>query len=117
MKKLALVAALGAALGSTLRYFVGQAIDSTEFPWATLTVNIAGSFLIGLVMLIPAIAKHDGRRVFIVTGVLGGFTTFSALAVEALHLPAQTALIYIVSSFVSGLVAVTIGYSISKKLS
>lgn len=117
MRKLMLVAALGAVLGSALRYAVSQLISSNDFPWATLSVNLIGSLLIGLFMLVPAIAKHEVRRVFVVTGVLGGFTTFSALAVEALQLPAQTALIYVGISFAGGLAAAITGYAISEKLS
>ncbi len=110
MKKLGLIAALGAIVGSWLRYQVGQVIDSTNFPWATFTVNIVGAFLIGLFLGLPAITKNDSRRVFLITGLLGGFTTFSSLAVEALQLSPQTAVLYVFSSFAAGLVATTVSF-------
>ena len=105
MKKLGLIAALGAVIGSLLRYFVGSLVNSTSFPWATFTVNVVGSLLIGLFLTLPIITQHEQRRVFLITGVLGGFTTFSALAVESLQLSAQLALLYIFSSFFIGTLA------------
>jgi CrcB protein len=110
VKKLGLIAALGAIVGSWLRYQVGQVIDSTNFPWATFTVNIVGAFLIGLFLGLPAITKNDSRRVFLITGLLGGFTTFSSLAVEALQLSPQTSALYVFSSFAAGLVATTVSF-------
>jgi CrcB protein len=110
VKKLGLIAALGAIVGSLLRYQVGQAIDGTNFPWATFTVNIVGALLIGLFLGLPVITKNDSLRVFLITGLLGGFTTFSSLAVEALQLSAQTAVLYLFSSFAAGLAATTISF-------
>ena len=83
MSKLLIVCA-GGALGSGARYLVGSwagAAWGTGFPWGTLTVNLAGCFLIGLTVgaidfgLIPARA-----RPLLVTGFLGGLTTFSTYA-------------------------------------
>ena len=113
MKKLGLLAALGAAVGSVLRYEVGQVITPDNFPLATFTVNIIGSFLIGLLLGLPVIAKNDSRRVFLITGVLGGFTTFSALAVETLNLEPQIAILYLFVSFTTGLIAVILGHKLA----
>ncbi len=115
MKKLGLIAAFGAVLGSTLRYLVGLNLDSADFPWATFTVNVAGSFLIGLFLGLPAITNHDERRVFLITGVLGGFTTFSAVAVETLQLSAQLALVYVFSSFIAGTLAASLAFKVASK--
>ena len=115
MKKLGLIAALGAVLGSILRYLVGLNLTSADFPWATFTVNVVGSFLIGLFLSLPAITNHDERRVFLITGVLGGFTTFSAVAVETLQLSAQLALVYISSSFIAGTLAASVAYKVASK--
>ena len=115
MKKLGLIAAAGAALGSTLRYLVGLTLDSSNFPWATFTVNIVGSLLIGLFLGLPAITNHDERRVFLITGVLGGFTTFSAVAVETLQLSAQLALVYVFSSFIAGTLAASVAFKVTSK--
>ena len=73
----------GAALGGLARYLVAQAVlplAAGRFPWATLIVNITGCFAIGLLMSLytSAAAVHPNWRLFCVTGVLGGFTTFSA---------------------------------------
>ncbi|MBW6400194.1 CrcB family protein [Roseomonas sp. HJA6] len=75
--------ALGGAAGSVLRYLTSVlALEwlGAAFPWGTLTVNAIGSFAIG------ALAGADvegGARLLLVTGLLGGFTTFSAFSLEA----------------------------------
>ena len=73
---------LGGALGSALRYGVGLAVVAwfgTGFPWGTLAVNIAGSALIGVA---AGAGLEGGARLLVVTGFLGGFTTFSAFSLE-----------------------------------
>jgi len=116
MKKLGPYAAVGAAIGSLLRFQISELIDSTTFPWATFLVNVIGSFLIGVFIALPAISSNDQRRVFLVTGVLGGFTTFSAVAVEALNLPASIAITYVFSSFAAGLVAAIVAFQLSRRI-
>jgi fluoride exporter len=112
--KFGLVAALGAALGSLARlqisYWV-QTPNETSFPWSTFIVNVIGALLIGLIASSPNIMNNETRRHFVVTGVLGGFTTFSAIAVETLQL-ASTPLIsitYVVATFAIGVAATHIG--------
>ena len=112
--KFGLVAALGAALGSLARlqisYWV-QTPSETSFPWSTFIVNVIGALLIGLIASSPNIMNNEIRRHFVVTGVLGGFTTFSAIAVETLQL-ASTPLIsitYVVATFAVGVAATHIG--------
>lgn len=112
--KFGLVAALGAALGSLARlqisYWV-QTPSETSFPWSTFIVNVIGALLIGLIASSPNIMNNETRRHFVVTGVLGGFTTFSAIAVETLQL-ASTPLIsitYVVATFAIGIAATHIG--------
>ena len=80
--------ALGGALGSLARYGVARAWPTTPggFPVATLTVNLIGSFAIGLLyvwILARGEPGADTARLFWMTGVLGGFTTYSAFALEA----------------------------------
>ncbi|MYH15751.1 MAG: fluoride efflux transporter CrcB [Gammaproteobacteria bacterium] len=85
--------ALGGALGAVARYLVSVAVSSAPgvgvgFPWATLTINLTGSLGIGLAWgswsHLPWF--QDWGRAFLVVGVLGGFTTFSAFSLEGLML-------------------------------
>lgn len=82
------VVALGGALGAAARY--GVNIGSVQlfghgFPWATLIVNILGSFLMGVVIAKFAQADHVSHemKTFVVTGFLGAFTTFSTFSLDA----------------------------------
>lgn len=85
-----LVVAVGGALGSVLRYLVGlfvQARGSFTFPWATLIVNLVGCFFIMLVVTIGATATlSTNLRLFLVTGVMGGLTTYSSFDYETTKL-------------------------------
>jgi len=81
--------ALGGALGAMARYLAGMAALRAlgpGFPWATLAVNVLGSFLMGI--LVVALAHFSANRLapFLMTGLLGGFTTFSAFSLDALTL-------------------------------
>ena len=85
--KLVLLVALGGAIGSVLRYLTGLAaawLFGAGFPWGTLAVNIAGSLAMGLVMGFAAskFPLTNELRVFAATGILGGFTTFSAFSLD-----------------------------------
>jgi CrcB protein len=83
----ALLVALGGAAGAVLRHWVSMAVQRSlgpGFPWGTLAVNVSGCFMMGLV---AGVAERQGSltpaaRLFLVVGVLGGFTTFSAFANE-----------------------------------
>lgn len=79
--------AVGGAIGAGGRWIVGWAVDTAAgphaagtWPWATLIVNLVGCLLIGLAA--RSVERDTTAWAFMVTGVLGGFTTFSALAVE-----------------------------------
>lgn len=90
MSRLLLVA-LGGALGSSLRYLVATAALAwlgPWFPWGTLAVNLAGSFLIGLVQQLATEGLRLGEdaRLFLTAGVLGGFTTYSAFSYDTVRL-------------------------------
>ena len=81
--------AMGGALGSAARYLVNvtaMRLLGPGFPWATVAVNVAGSFLMGV--LVVSLAHRDAMRLapFLMTGVLGGFTTFSAFSLDAVLL-------------------------------
>jgi fluoride exporter len=82
-----LVIALGAALGANLRYALSIWAAQrwgTAFPYGTLLINVLGSFAIGvaMVLLTTRLALGDAWRLLIVTGFLGGFTTFSTFSYE-----------------------------------
>ena len=73
--------ALGGAVGSVLRYLTGLALP---FPFGTLTVNIVGSFAIGVLWI--ALSLRTETNPLLITGLLGGFTTFSAFSLDTLRL-------------------------------
>jgi CrcB protein len=84
---------IGAGIGGVLRYgavTLAARLIGFGFPWGTLTVNIVGSFLMGIIAEWLAhrigVAWHESARLFLATGVLGGFTTFSAFSLEAVSL-------------------------------
>ena len=83
-----ILVALGGAVGAALRHGVNRialAQLGSGFPYGTLIVNVAGGFLMGFAaaMLMDRAGSSDGWRFFLITGVLGGFTTFSAFSLEA----------------------------------
>lgn len=111
-------AALGAVLGSFARYAVGLAIPHASgiWPWATFAVNVFGALIIGLLSVTPRVMSSERNRAFLVTGVLGGFTTYSAFAVESLQFDsAQRALLYIVGTFAAGILAVDVGHRLGSR--
>ncbi len=91
-----LLVAVGGALGSVARYGVGAAaaqLLGPGFPWGTLLVNLTGSFLIALVMhlALTGTAISLEMRIFLTTGIMGGFTTYSSFNYETLALLNQRA--------------------------
>lgn len=84
-----LAVAIGGALGSLARFFAGMTARALapDWPWGTLFVNVVGSFAIGFLFAwFVARPTADWVRFGLVTGVLGGFTTFSAFSIETLEL-------------------------------
>ena len=86
-----LLVALGGAIGTALRYLVATvALEwaGPTFPWGTLTVNLVGSFAIGLVQQLAteSLAMGEETRLFFTTGVMGGLTTYSAFSYETVRL-------------------------------
>jgi CrcB protein len=80
--------ALGGALGSLARHFVSAGIygvTGTAFPWGIFVVNVVGGFLMGLIVELGALKLNytPELRAFLTTGILGGFTTFSAFSLDA----------------------------------
>jgi len=118
-----LLVAAGGAVGAVARYAVTLLMRpvSGTFPWHTLGVNVAGSFLLGLLMaLLPEGDAGERLRLLLGVGVLGGFTTFSAFSVDALTLAQQdqwlTAAAYVLGSVVAALAGAAAGYAAGRAL-
>ena len=117
--------AIGGMLGSVARYLASLLIPVVAgFPWATLFVNVTGSFIIGFY---GTISGPDGRlfastrqRQFVMTGFCCGYTTFSAFSLETFRLlhggASRTALLYIAVSVATWLVAVWLGHILASRL-
>lgn len=130
---LVLLAAAGGAIGAACRFLVNQAfvrwaegadvIDGVPvFPWSTLTVNVAGGFLIGafVVLIGEKLGGSPEWRTFLTTGVLGGFTTFSAFSLDMLTLMSHEGvlgprfLFYVLGSVVLAFVALIAGMALAR---
>ena len=118
-----LLVAAGGAVGAVARYAVTLLMRpvSGTFPWHTLGVNVAGSFLLGLLMaLLPEGDAGERLRLLLGVGVLGGFTTFSAFSVDALTLAQQdqwlSAAAYVLGSVVAALAGAAAGYAAGRAL-
>ena len=113
-----LLVGLGGALGSMLRYATYLLINTKAFPFATLTINIIGSFIIGLVLAFSLKDEtfFNNWKLFLATGICGGFTTFSAFSAENVVLLQNEkyflALTYIAASVVAGIAAAWFGFNI-----
>ncbi len=112
----ALAVACGGALGALLRFGVSAWVGAHHvFPWATLTINIAGSFAIGLLWGGYGHAEwfQQWGRMLLVVGLLGGFTTYSAFSLETLNLLQSgrvlSGVFYVSATVVGCLVAVFCG--------
>jgi fluoride exporter len=117
--------ALGGALGASSRYVLDHLIEQRSFsifPWATFTINVTGCLLIGVISASLVDRHHLPAwiRVGLVMGVIGGYTTFSTYAQEALTLfdahDAAVALAYTIGSVVIGIVAVYAGTVLGRTL-
>ncbi|MBL7751060.1 MAG: fluoride efflux transporter CrcB [Chitinophagaceae bacterium] len=115
--------ASGGALGSVLRYLLSRWIQLSQpgpFPLGTLAVNLTGSLLIGILFgyLTKTETGSEDLRLLMMTGFCGGFTTFSALTLESLHLirDNRTGLffLYISVSLLLGIAATYAGWRIIK---
>jgi len=114
-----LLVAVGGTIGTLGRFGVAEAMGPAHsWPWPTFAVNIIGSLLLG-VLAARVVDAADPRRLMLGTGLLGGFTTYSAFAVEteALLRDSQvaTALLYSTSSVIVGLVAAAVGLVIARR--
>lgn len=119
---LAIVA--GGIVGSLMRWLAALVLPAAGFPWPTLFANVTGCFLIGFY---AALTGPDGRlfvdprtRQFVMTGICGGYTTFSGFSLEMLHLvqagDGGRALLYLGVSIAGWLLAVGLGDIAARRL-
>lgn len=101
--------AVGAATGAAARWVVGELLASDGFPWATLVANVVGCAVLGWVAV--AVERRTLAWFLVVTGILGGFTTASAFAVDTRQLLADGrtagAIVYVVASVGLGLASLS----------
>jgi CrcB protein len=118
------VLSIGGALGVNARYWLGVLMarwTGPHFPWATVLINVSGSFAIGFLAVILAYHwPHPLGRLFIVTGFLGGYTTFSSFTFESLKLwedgEKGLSLANTFGSVAAGLLAVVLGVALGRAL-
>ena len=104
-----LLVALGAALGAALRFEIASRYDGL-MPWGTLAVNVVGSFLLGL---FSALALGADPLALLGTGFCGGFTTYSAFAVQTHKLGHRRATAYAVLTVLGALAACALGFQLA----
>lgn len=118
--------ALGGAIGASLRYGAGLAairLAPADWPWGTFFVNVIGSLLMGLVigwLALKTAEAGQNARLFLATGVLGGFTTFSAFSLEVAQMIREDALARAASyaglSLLLGIAALFIGLWLARRM-
>jgi fluoride exporter len=115
---------IGGTLGVNARYWLGAWMSrwaSPQFPWATCVINVSGSFLIGfLTVALTRWMPHPNARLLLVTGFLGGYTTFSTFENDNLNLwergEVRLMAANIVGSVALGLLAVVLGTALARGL-
>lgn len=113
-----LLVGLGGMAGSMLRYACYLLLPAGAFPFATFTVNIAGSFVIGLITgMMGRPADQHNLHLLLATGLCGGFTTFSAFSADGVRLATEgktgLLLLYACASIVLGMLATYGGYKLA----
>lgn len=123
MLKTLLIVGLGGGIGSVFRYLTSvwtQKLVQSAFPWATFIVNVLGCLIIGILVgfFTKQQIENSDLKLLFVTGFCGGFTTFSAFALENVKLfqtgNSLLALLYIALSVILGVFAVWTGMMITK---
>ncbi|MBQ0820382.1 fluoride efflux transporter CrcB [Microvirga terrae] len=119
---------LGAGIGGALRHGVNVGcarMCGTAFPWGTLTVNVVGSFVMGALAGWLAFKAGEGwsqpLRLFLTTGILGGFTTFSAFSLDAVLIwergQAGIAATYVIASLILSIAGLAVGLGLIRAVS
>lgn len=110
--------AAGGALGSLGRWLVGLALPGVVdgWPWTTLLVNVTGALAMGLLVGRLEVSRAPGWvRPFVATGLLGGWTTYSAFALEVVTLSPFVAAGYVLATVVLGVGACTVGLTLGER--
>ncbi len=108
----------GGVLGSLARYGISRlVVTHGDFPTATLIVNVVGALIIGAFLTWSSRTKHESLlQPFVAVGILGGFTTFSALAEQVADAHSGISLVYLVTTLLTGIIAVNVGARLAEKL-
>ena len=113
--------ALGGAFGAALRYAVSEFFSSDSFPYATLSVNLVGSFLLGI--LAVGLAQNllsNNMALLLGTGVLGAFTTMSTFSVETIQMFDQgqstSAMVYVLTTMMLSPVLALFGWKLAESV-
>ncbi len=106
---------IAGAIGAVVRYRIGVFVGVRTFPWATLGINVTGSFLLALVLAGPAASRWSpSTTASIAVGLLGAYTTFSTFGYETVTLVRDDrftlAAAYVALSLAGGLAATALGY-------
>jgi CrcB protein len=118
-----LLVGLGGGMGSIARYLCQRWVAAAliqPFPWGTFAVNVAGCFLIGIFfgLSLKSEGITDSWRIFLLTGLCGGFTTFSAFTLEGIGLLKEQKIVlfftYVAGSVIIGLIATLLGMRLIK---
>jgi fluoride exporter len=118
MLKNCLLVGIGGGIGAMLRYVLSSVIKNNSFPLNTLLINIVGSLAIGIVFALATKSDSfsESLKLFLATGICGGFTTFSAFSLENMQLLKEgnyaVAGFYIFTSIFFCLLAVFVGFTI-----
>ena len=109
----ALFVGAGGAVGAVCRYFVGTALSESPYPVPTLVVNVAGSFLLGLLL---ALGSGDSLLLFAGVGFCGSFTTYSTFSVDTVRLYENSpvrAVVYAVGTLLACVLAVGVAFLVT----
>ena len=110
-----MLVAVGGAAGAVLRFYLSETIPADSFPWATLSVNLLGSFLLGIVAAAGLVqVLGEAQTLLLGVGFLGAFTTMSTFSVETIAMMEegrwQSAGIYVMLSALAGPLLAFIGW-------
>jgi CrcB protein len=106
---------IGGGIGAACRWWLSSGIASTSFPYGTLTVNLIGCFLIGILSVY--LVQQPKLSLLLITGFLGGFTTFSSFGLDSFKLlqnaDYKSFATYVLASNVVGLLLVIVGHKLA----